>query len=260
MYLKFFNGKEKPVINVYDKYNYGFFEWLLYAFIGSFAMAITAWIFYKNMVVVCFSFAIGLFYPSLKKKSLLEKKRNILRLQFKDMLYYLGASLSAGKSVEQAFITVNSTLKSLYPGKKSDIVIESDLIISRLRMNENIEDIIRDFAERSGVEEIQHFSDVFSVCKRTGGNLIDVVRTTSRMISEHIEIKQEIATNFAGKKQEQRILSISPFAMVVFISYMSGDFMEPLFSTSIGRIIMTVSLILIAIGALISNRIMDIKF
>jgi len=258
--LKFINEKEKSILNIYNKYNYGVFEWLLYAVIGSFAMAVTAWIFYKNTIVVCLAFATGLFYPLLKKKSLIEKKRNVLRLQFKDMLYYLGASLSAGKSVEQAFISVNSTLKNLYPGKKSDIVMESDLIVSRLRMNENIEDIIKDFAERSGVEEIHHFSDVFSVCKRTGGNLIDVVRTTSRMIGEHIEIKQEIATNFAGKKQEQRILSISPFAMVVFISYMSGDFMEPLFSTPMGRIIMTVSLILIGLGALISNRIMNIKF
>lgn len=260
MFQKFNKEKEKTMPNIYNKYNYGLFEWLLYAVIGSFSMAITAWIFYKNMVVVCISFAIGLFYPSLKKRSLIEKKRNMLRLQFKDMLYYLGASLSAGKSVEQAFISVNSTLKNLYPGKKSDIVRESDLIISRLRMNENIEDIIRDFAERSGVEEIHHFSDVFSVCKRTGGNLIDVVRTTSRMIGEHIEIKQEIAANFAGKKQEQQMLSISPFAMVIFISYMSDDFMEPLFSTPAGRIIMTISLILIGLGALISNRIMNIKF
>ena len=80
------------------------------------------------------------------------------------------------------------------------------------------------------------------------------------MISEHIEIKQEIETGLSGKKQEQRILSLSPVAMVIFISYMSGDFMEPLFVTSEGRIIMTISLILIGLGVLISNRIMDIQF
>jgi tight adherence protein B len=258
--IRFIKDKERNVQKCYNEYNYDVFEWLLYAGIGSLALAMTAWIFYKNATVVFLAFLLGLFYPLIKKKSLIEKQRNVLRLQFKDMLYYLGASLSAGKSVEQAFITVHSTLKNLYPGKKSDIVMESDLIINRLRMNENIEDILNEFADRAGVEEINYFSDVFSVCKRTGGNLIEVVRTTSRMISEHIETKQEIATAFAAKKQEQRLLSLSPLAMIIFISYMSGDFMEPLFTTPEGRIIMTISLILIGLGGLISNRIMNIKF
>ena len=49
----------------------------------------------------------------------------------------------------------------LYPGENSDIVNETGLIIKRLQMNENIESILKDFAERSGIEEIQHFADVF---------------------------------------------------------------------------------------------------
>lgn len=260
MQQKYIAYKGYTLQKLYDKYNYSVLELLLYSGIGALAMTLVAWIFYKNMIIVFFAFILGLFYPAIKKKALIEKQCNVLRLQFKDMLYYLGASLSAGKSVEQAFISVHTTLKNLYPDGKSDIVMESELIINRLRMNENIEDILKEFADRAGIEEIHHFSDVFSVCKRTGGNLIEVVRTTSRMLSEHIEIKQEIATGFAGKKQEQRILSLSPLAMIIFISYMSGDFMEPLFVTAEGRLIMTISLILIGLGAFISNRIMNIKF
>jgi tight adherence protein B len=127
-------------------------------------------------------------------------------------------------------------------------------------MNENIEDILKDLAVRSEIEEIHHFANVFSVCKRTGGNLIEVIRTTSGMISERIEIKQEIETGLSGKKQEQRILSLSPVAMVIFISGMSGEFMEPLFTTAAGRVVMTFCLMMIGLGAFISNRIMNIKF
>ena len=86
------------------------------------------------------------------------------------------------------------------------------------------------------------------------------MRTTSRMISERIEIKQEIETNLAGKKQEQRILTLSPILMVIFISKMSGEFIQPLFSTEVGRVVMTISLLMIGIGIIISNRIMDIHF
>lgn len=68
-------------------------------------------------------------------------------------------------------------------------------------MNENIESILKDFATRSGIEEIHHFADVFSVCKRSGGNLVEIISTTSRMIGERIEIKQEIETSLTSKNK-----------------------------------------------------------
>ncbi|AGC68430.1 type II secretion system F domain protein [Thermoclostridium stercorarium subsp. stercorarium DSM 8532] len=251
---------EEFYIENYDKYNYKIHEWIIYSAVGVLVMAVIGWIFYRKIIPVAFISALGLFYPKIRKRQLIETRRNILRLQFKDMLYYIGAALSAGKSVEQAFVYAHGILRNLYPGKKAYIVNETELIIKRLQMNENIENILKDFAARSGVEEIQHFSDVFSVCKRTGGNLVEVIRTTSGMIGERIEIKQEIEIGLAAKKQEQRILSLSSVMMVLFISLMSGEFMEPMFATSSGRIIMTFSLILLGVGIFVSNRIMNIRF
>lgn len=244
----------------YSVYRYEWREWLLYTGIGAGVMSVIGWVFYRNGFIVFLAFCLGLLYPGIIKKALAEKRRNVLRVQFKDLLYYLGSSLSAGKSVEQAFVQVVTILKGLYPGKKSDIVRETELILRRLQINENIEGILKDFAIRSGIEEIHHFADVFSVCKRTGGNLVEVIRTTAAMISERIEIKQEIETGLAAKKQEQRLLSLSPIAMVIFISAMSGEFLEPLFTTTAGRVVMTVSLCLSGFGLFLSNRIMNIRF
>ena len=244
----------------YSIYRYEWQEWLLYAGIGAGVMSVVGWVFYRSGFIVFLAFWLGLLYPAVNKKAMAEKRRNVLRVQFKDLLYYLGSSLSAGKSVEQAFSQVHMVLKGLYPGRKSDIVRETELILRRLQMNENIESILKDFAIRSGIEEIHHFADVFSVCKRTGGNLVEVIRTTAAMISERIEIKQEIETGLAAKKQEQRILSLSPIAMVIFISAMSGEFMEPLFNTPAGRVVMTISLCLSGFGLFLSNRIMNIRF
>jgi len=248
------------VLKDYRKYRYKPLELIFYSGIGALAMGAVGWIFYQNLYIAAVTALLGLFYPRIKTKKLTEKHINILRLQFKDMLYYLGSSLSAGRSVESSFVQVYLSLKNLYPDGKSDIVREADIILKRLRTNENIEDILKDFANRSGIEEIHHFADVFSVCKRSGGNLVEVVRTTSRMISERIEIKQEIETGLSGKKQEQKILTLSPVLMVIFVSKMSGEFIEPLFSTEVGRVVMTISLLMIGIGIIISNRIMDIRF
>ena len=254
------SNKESFYVDSYDKYNYSLFEWILYCAIGVLVMAFIGWIFYRNVAISTICSLLGLLYPKIKRKKLIEKRRNVLRLQVRDLLYYLGAALTAGMSVEKAFFHVYGTLQNLYPDKRSDIVIETYIILKRLQMNENIESILKDFATRSGIEEIHHFADVFSVCKRSGGNLVEIISTTSRMIGERIEIKQEIETSLTSKKQEQRILSISSIAMVAFISAMSGDFIEPMFVTASGRVVMTVALVMLICGILLSNKIMNIKF
>lgn len=244
----------------YSVFRFEWRQWLLYAGMGAGAMGLVGWVFYRSGLIVFIAAVLGLSYPEISKRKLIEKRRNILRVQFKDLLYYLGSSLSAGNSVEQSFCQVHTVLKGLYPGSRSDIVRETELILRRLQMNENIEGILKDFAVRTGIEEIHHFADVFSVCKRTGGNLIEVIRTTTAMISERIEIKQEIETGLTAKKQEQRLLSLSPIAMVMFISAMSAEFMEPLFTTPAGRLVMTISLCISGLGVFLSNRIMNIRF
>ena len=47
--------------------------------------------------------------------------------------------------------------------------------------------------------------------------------------------------------------------MIVVLSLTTEDYMEPLFSTILGRIVMTVAIIIMAAGYFISQKIMDIK-
>jgi len=55
------------------------------------------------------------------------------------------------------------------------------------------------------------------------------------MIREKIEVKQEIENLIAGKKLEQKILSVTPFVMVYIIKSSSSEFLDPLYATAAGR-------------------------
>jgi len=100
---------------------------------------------------------------------------------------------------------------------------------------------------------------VFSTCKRTGGDLVEVIRRTSNIISNKIETQQEIAVLISQKKLEAKILSIAPFAIVALISFSSKDYMEPLYQFGIGTVVMTISLIILVISYLLTKWIMNIK-
>lgn len=97
------------------------------------------------------------------------------------------------------------------------------------------------------------------VCKRSGGNLIEVIHSSSQMISEKIETKNEIETVITAKKFESRVLTCAPIVMVAVLSASSPAYMAPVFETAIGAVVMTVAIVMFVIAFFIGEKIMDIE-
>ena len=217
-----------------------------------------SYLFYKNHILSAIISLLAFIYPAVENKKAVNKRKNELNIQFKDMLYSLRSSLSAGKSIELAFMAVADDLKILYP-KDAYIVNEALYIARKLEMNETIETALDDFAERSGLDDVKNFAEVFRISKRTGGNVIEAIKRTIDIINDRIEINQEINTMLANKKLESKILNIMPIAILALLHFTATDYINPIYNIATGRIVMTVSAILIVISYLISNKIMDIK-
>lgn len=248
------NGKPN-----YDYYVMSQQEKTLYSIIGIIMFALMGYVFYRNVIIAVIIGAIGLLFPDYMYKVLLKKRKENLNMQFKDMLYSISSSLSAGKSVERAFIEAPADLKMMYPDEDTDIIVELGYIINGLSINETIENLISDLAQRSGDEDIQSFADVFTNCKRTGGNLIDVVRITSNIISDKIEIKREIASGLVQQKFEQKGMIALMLLLILGLTYMSGDYMDPMFTTIQGRIAMTVAFGIFIASYFVGEKITDIQ-
>ena len=83
---------------------------------------------------------------------------------------------------------------------------EFSYIINQIRMNITVEKALLEFAERTGVEDIINFAEIFAIAKRTGGDLVKVIRTTANAINDKIEVKREIITLVTAKKHEADIM------------------------------------------------------
>jgi len=217
------------------------------------------YIFYRSIILSLLLIPFSLLYPGFKTKQIIIKRKAELNLQFREALYSLASSLSAGKSIEAAFRDAQKELSIQYPDDDTYILIELEQINRRIEMNETIEGALTDFADRSHLEDIMNFTDVFSICKRTGGNLILVVKNASEIISEKIDIKQEINVLLTEKRLEYKVLNLMPILIVLLLSTSAEEFMVPVFSEPLGRAAMTFSLILFALAFVISKKIMDIE-
>lgn len=254
------NEAAKSQLMHYDDYQMPRTEFLKYATASGLFFFILGYLFYQSLIL-SFLFAVfGILFPKYQRKILLSKRKNELEIQFKEAIFALSSSLSAGHSIENGFIEVQNDLKLLYPSDETFIIREIDIINRRIENGETIERAIADFAKRSQVDDILNFSDVFSTCKRTGGDLVEVIRRTAEIISEKQEIKQEISVMVSQKRFESNVLSVMPLAMVFLLKYTSGGYMAPLYNwKSIGPLIMTGCLGLIGFSFWLSRKIMNIK-
>lgn len=259
-FLKRGKANENGSMSVdYNIYIMSGVERLFYTAAAALAIFALCLVFYRNALLSLLPVPLALLYPRLKTRSLVEQRKKELNIQFKDMLYSLSSSLSAGKSVEASFREVLKDLSVLYPDPGTFVIAEVGFIIRRLEMNETIESVLSDFARRAGLEDVDNFTDVFITCKRTGGNIMEVIRNSSSIINDKIEVRQEIDTLLAQRKFEQKVLNLVPVAMILLLSITAYNYVEPVFTTAVGRLVMSGALLLLAAAYFISARIANIK-
>ena len=234
-------------------------EKVIYAAIGMVAMFLVGYLFYQNIILSCVLMLSGLGFPRIMAKRLKEKRKQELAIQFKEMLYAVSSSLSVGKSVESALKAALSDLDVIYPDENTDILRELKYIVRGLEMNATLEQMLFQFSQRAHLEDIDNFADVFVTCKRSGGDLIEVIRSASNTIADKIEIKAEIATTLSDKKMEFNVLMIMPIVMVAMLSYIAEDYMAPVFHSIAGHLVMTIAIGLFIIAYIVGKRIMNVE-
>ena len=190
--------------------------------IGGGGGAGVAWIFFNSILVsIVMALVIGYVAQSVYREYKLEKRKKQLLLQFKDLLEALTSSYSAGKNTLDAFTDAANDMAQIY-GEEADIVKELVIIVGGMQNNLNIEALLVNFAQRSGLDDVQNFADVFRVALRQGANIKDIIASTRDIIGDKIEIEMEINTMMAGNKNELNIMMIMPLVIIVSLGGMGG--------------------------------------
>lgn len=231
----------------------------MYIFLACAGVFVVAYIFYNNVIVSLLFSIVGFYYPRIRTRQLINRRKEELTMQFKQALQSLVSSLSAGRSVENSFLAVENDLKMLLSDRDAYIIKEFEAINIRVANGEPIEEALLHFSNRAGIDDITNFVDVFVVCKRTGGNLADVIRRTSSIIGEKLQVQQDIQVMMAQKRFEAKALVVAPVLLVALLNWSSPDYMAPLYVLGPGPFIMTAALVVFGFTVWVINRIINIK-
>ncbi|MGN0383756.1 MAG: type II secretion system F family protein [Eubacterium sp.] len=242
----------------YNKYLFSKKEKLVTVCTWGVLSIIIGYSFYENLIAIFILFALLPFVMKVRKVQLIEKRKINLRNQFKDALLAISSALTTGYSIENSIREAYRDIVLLY-GENADISIELKNMVCQIELNKNIENLFEDFAKRSEVEDIKYFYEILSVAKRTGGNIIEAIQNTTDNICEKIEIKKEIEIMVSSKKFEQNIMNVVPILMILYVRISSPGFLNVMYETILGKVIMTICLLVYGIAYFLSIRILRIN-
>lgn len=242
----------------YKDYSFAWKDWLEYGVKLMIRTIIVCYLFYDSWKACLLFVPFAVFeYRGLKRVKLKQQKHQ-LSVEFKAMLESIVTSLNAGYSLEQSFADSRRDLGLVYE-KDAVIFNELDGILAGLKMNLPLESLLKDFGDRSGIEDIRNFANVVMAAKRSGGNLIRIIHKTVNSITDKMAVEEEIETLITSKKLEERIMMVMPYGIIFYLRVTNGEFLEVLYHNVLGVMLMTVFLIVIYIADMWAGKIMEIR-
>lgn len=242
----------------YDTYELDKNEKKKFLLVAGISFMAIGYVFYHSLILSLIFLV--LLFPGLKwyQELHIEGQKKALKEQFRDMLYSLSASLSAGRQMAESLKEAEENLRLIY---KPDtlLVVELSYMVKRIfESRESEEELLKDFAKRTTIEDIVLFVDTYYTCRTVGGDSVKVVLKTSEILLDKMTIEKEINTLTAQKRFEAKLLMAIPFCIILFLQMASPDYFNVMFEHMAGRLLMTFALIGIGISYYLSIKLVRI--
>jgi len=207
---------------------------------------VTAWIVGAVAAVVAYNGP--MFWLNRKRKARVAK----LNSQLPEALTIISNALKAGFGLLQAMDNASEQLS--HP-----ISTELGRTIHEMNIGSSAEEALVALSERSGSYDLDIVVTAILVQRTVGGNLGEILDNVADTMRERIRIRGEIKTLTAQQKLTGLVIGFIPIGVGVLFQIMSPGYIEPLFTTFVGRMMIGVAVVLEVIGVMVIQRILDIE-
>ncbi len=197
-----------------------------------------SYFFYRSAWAIPLMLPIGACFVWWNHKKKVQERELYFLEQFKECILSVAASLRAGYAVENAFLESMDDMRMMF-GAGCEMLEHLGVLQKGLHNNETLENLLYALAKRKDNEDVLEFAEVFSIAKRSSGNVADTIMIYSGIITQKLEGTQEIRALLAAKRLEQRVMNVMPFIIVMYLEYSNPGYFDMMFHNWSGVLIMT---------------------
>jgi tight adherence protein B len=180
-----------------------------------------------------------------------KQRQKAMAEQLADVLSILASSLRAGHSFLQALDQVAGEIKEPSAG-------EFHRVVSEIRLGRSIDDAMVEMADRVGSEDMRWAVMAVNIQRQVGGNLAEVLDIVANTVRERAYVQRQVRVLSAEGRLSIAILAALPFGIFLYLALMNPEYVNPLFTTMIGRLLLVVGATLMGAGIFVMTRIVRI--
>ena len=225
---------------------------------GGLLTILLSWLYYDSFLAIPFLIPLIWFWHKERENVRREKRQELFRKMFREWILLLASSLTADYSMENALVQSYQELCLMFP-KGGIMQEELKMMLAKAGNNQRPEILFDELAEKYPYEEVQSFAEVFKAARISGGSLQTVIRGTAAQMAEIMDTRREIRTLLAARVYEQRIMSVMPAAVLLYIRLGSGEFLEGLYHNVTGVLVMSACLGIYGAAYLMGKRMVQFE-
>ncbi|ALK10533.1 type II secretion system F family protein [Blastochloris viridis] len=137
---------------------------------------------------------------------------------------------------------------------------EFRLIVEATTLGVTLPEAVTKLYERVPLPEANFFGIVVAIQQRTGGNLSEVLGNLSRVLRDRKKMKGKIAALSMEAKASAWIIGSLPVIVAFLIYLTSQKYIELLWTTPIGQVLLVCSAVWMTMGILVMKRMINFDF
>jgi tight adherence protein B len=150
-----------------------------------------------------------------------------------------------------------STVATEAPSPTSD---EFGRVVIETRVGRDLTTALRGVADRMRNDDLAWVTDAIAIQQEVGGNLAEVLDAVGATIRDRNQIRRQVQALSAEGRISAVILIALPFGIAGIISLVNPGYLEALFETTIGKVLVAVGAVLMVTGIVWIRRIVKIVF
>lgn len=185
-------------------------------------------------------------------KAKIARRANAFGEQLPDVLQLVAGSLRSGFSL-------NQSIAGIVNEGTDPTASEFARALTEVRLGSQLEDAIDRVAERMQSLDLHLVVMAIRISREVGGNLAEVLMTTVSTMRERAALKREVKVLSAEGRLSAKILIGLPFLMLIFLLVFKPGYIEPLYTTGPGYVLIAMGVGALSTGSFWVSRLVKIE-
>ena len=181
-----------------------------------------------------------------------KRRQNVFLNDFADAIDVMVRALKAGLPVSEAMKIISTELGAPV-GPEFLEVVEGQ------RIGISIDQGIERMFERMPLSEVNFLAIVMTIQSKTGGNLSEALGNLSRVLRDRKKMKMKIRSVSQEAKSSAAIIGSLPFVIMGALTMLNPNYMNPLFETSLGNVLLVGSATWMTTGVLVMRKMIQFE-